>query len=72
MKRVIGIILIIGAIVLGYLGISELNSSTSSVDILGVEITAQDEGAKEMAYVKIGLGVAALIAGVYLVGQKKE
>ncbi len=72
MKKVIGIILIIGAIVLGYLGITDLNSSSSSVELLGMEITAEDKSAKEMAYVKIGLGVVALVAGVYLIGQKKK
>ncbi|MDD4776961.1 MAG: hypothetical protein PHV53_01600 [Fermentimonas sp.] len=70
MKKIIGAILIIGALVLGYLGINDLSSSSTSVDIMGLEITAEDNSAKEMAYVKIGLGVVALIAGVYLVGKK--
>ncbi|MDD4010490.1 MAG: hypothetical protein PHQ67_11910 [Fermentimonas sp.] len=72
MRKVFGIILIIGALVLGYLGINDLGASSTSVDILGVEITAEDNSAKEMAYVKIGLGVIALIAGVYLVGKKNR
>src|SRR5690554_7419960 len=66
MKRTLGLILIIGAMVLGYLGIRDLGSSSTSVDILGIELSAEDNKAKEMAYVKIGLGVVALIAGVYL------
>lgn len=72
MKKIIGIILIIVALGLGYIGADELSSSTASVDILGVEITAEDNRAKEMAYVKIGLGVIALIAGVYLIGKKER
>ncbi|HBT86137.1 MAG: hypothetical protein PHO13_01260 [Fermentimonas sp.] len=72
MKKIIGIILIIVALGLGYIGADELSSSTASVDILGVEITAEDNSAKEMAYVKIGLGVIALIAGVYLIGKKER
>lgn len=72
MKKVIGIILIIVALVLGYLGINDLSGSSASVDILGVEISAKDNSAKEMAYVKIGLGVVALIGGVYLFGKKSS
>ncbi len=72
MKKIIGIILIIGALVLGYLGIGEFKSSSSSVEILGLEFSAEDKSAKETAYVKLGLGVIALIGGVYLVGKKSK
>jgi len=71
MKKVIGILLILVALFLGYLGIKGLNESSSSVKILGIEITAQDSESKEKAYIEMGLGVAALIGGVYLIGQKK-
>ena len=71
MKKVIGILLILVALFLGYLGIKGLNESSSSVKILGIEITAQDNESKEKAYIEMGLGVAALIGGVYLIGQKK-
>ena len=36
MKRTLGLILIIGAMVLGYLGIRDLGSSSTSVDILAL------------------------------------
>ena len=71
MKKVIGILLILVALFLGYLGIKGLNESSSSVKILGIEITAQDNESKEKAYIEMGLGVAALIGGVYLISQKK-
>ncbi|MGI6073361.1 MAG: hypothetical protein ACOYEA_01805 [Fermentimonas sp.] len=71
MKKIIGIILIIGAIVLGYFGIKEINASSNSVEVLGLEISADDKSGKEMGYVKIGLGIVALIGGVYLVGKKE-
>lgn len=72
MKKIIGIILIVAALVLGYLGINGLNESSSSVELLGMEITAQDGQAKERAYIELGLGVVALIAGVYLLGRKQK
>lgn len=72
MKKIIGIILIVAALALGYVGITGLSESSTSVELLGMEITAQDGQAKERAYIQLGLGVIALVAGVYLVGQKKK
>lgn len=72
MKKVIGIILIIVAMALGYFGVNELRGSSTSMDILGMEISAENKSAKEIAQIKIGLSVIALIAGVYLVGKKNR
>ncbi len=72
MKKIIGIILIVAALVLGYLGITGLNESSTSVELLGMEIKAQDGQEKEKAYIKLGFGVVALVAGAYLVGQKEK
>ena len=47
MKKIIGIILIVAALVLGYLGITGLNESSTSVELLGMEIKAQDGQEKE-------------------------
>ena len=72
MKKVIGILLIVAAIVLGYLGITGASQSETSVDLLGLEITAQDSNAKQTAYIELALGVVALVGGVYLMGQDKK
>ena len=72
MKSIIGIILIAGAVILGYLGITNLQKSSKSVEILGIEITAEDNKSKEIAYVEIGVAIITLIGGIYLLGQKKR
>ena len=72
MKLIIGIILIAGAVILGYLGITNLQKSSKSVEILGIEITAEDNKGKEIAYVEIGVAIITLIGGIYLLGQKKR
>ncbi len=71
MKTIIGIILIAGAIYLGYLGITGLQESSNSVEILGVEITAEDKGSKQTAYIEIAGAIILLFGGIYLVGKKK-
>ncbi|HHT35207.1 MAG: hypothetical protein WC191_04165 [Proteiniphilum sp.] len=72
MKKVIGILLIVAALVLGYLGVTGISQSEKSVDLLGLEITAEDNNAKQTAYIELALGVVALAGGVYLLGQKKS
>ena len=72
MKKAIGVILIVAALVLGYLGVNGLSESSQSVELLGMEITAEDGSAKQNAYIELGLGVVALVGGLYLLGQKKR
>lgn len=71
-KKIIGIILIVGAVVLGYLGVNGLKKSSNSVEVLGVELSAEDKGGKEIAYVEIGAAVVALVGGIYLVSAKEK
>jgi hypothetical protein len=72
MRKIIGIVLIVVALFLGYLGITDLNESSRSVELLGMEITAQDGNTKEKAFMELGLGVVALVAGIYLLGVRKK
>lgn len=70
MKKTIGIILIILALVLGYVGVNEFQNSGKSVDILGVELSVEDKQDKTTAYLEIGGAILLLIGGIVLVGKK--
>jgi len=70
MNKAVGIILIVVAIVLGYMGYNQVAESTASAEILGVEISASDEGGQTSGYIMIGLGVACLIGGIVMMGRK--
>jgi hypothetical protein len=72
MKQIIGILLIIGSLALGYDGIHKLQNSSASVKILGVELNAEDSGGKQTAVVELGLAVIALLGGVYLLRSAKS
>ena len=72
MKKIFGMNLIVAALVLGYIGINGLSQSSKSVELLGMEITAEDGSAKQNAYIELGLGVVALVGGLFLLGQKKN
>ncbi len=72
MKTVIGIVLIIIAIVLAYLGITGLQESTAAVNFLGIELRAEDSGAKEIAIIQLVGAVIAFIGGVVLLRARNR
>lgn len=69
---VIGVILIIVAIFLAYLGITGLQESTSAVNFLGIELRAEDSGAKQVAVIELVGAVVAFIGGITLLRSKNR
>lgn len=72
MKQAVGIILIVVALFLAYLGITGLQESTAGVNFFGIEIEAEDSGAKEAAIIELIGAAIALVGGIFLVGEKKK
>lgn len=70
MRSLIGILLIVGGIVLGYFGYNKLNDNKADVKIGDLEITAKDGSNTTAAWTMIGGGVIALIAGALTLGKK--
>jgi hypothetical protein len=69
MKNAIVIILLIAGIFLAVKGIGTIQSSTADVDILGIEINANDESGQTAGLLYLGLGIAAM-AGSFFVWKK--
>lgn len=63
MKKVIGIILIVGAIVLAYLGYQEYSNATVGVEIGDLELSAGDSQSQTQAYIMWGAALIAVIVG---------
>lgn len=70
MKKRIGVGLILVALFAGYMGMQSLNNSGASVNIMGIKISAQDEGAKQSGFIYLGLAAIALIGGVVLLRKE--
>lgn len=70
MKRIIGIVLLLLAVYLGYTGINTYSDSTASVDVLGVELKAEDNQQKNTSYIFMGFAVLAAIGGIVLARDK--
>lgn len=71
MKQMVGVLLLIVGLYLGYTGINKYSNSGESVEVLGVEISAEDKDSKTTAFVYIGLAVIALFGSVSLLKSSK-
>ncbi len=70
MKKIIGLVLIIGGLALAGLGFSKRADSSGGVSIGSLEISATDQDSANTAYMMIGVGVIAVIGGAIVVGKK--
>lgn len=70
MNKSLGIILIAAALFFGFMGINKLDQSGGTVNLLGIKISAQDEGAKQTGYIFLGLAAICLIGGVMVMRRK--
>ena len=66
MKKIIGTLLIVLAIYLGYTGISLFTDSGSSVEIVGIDISAHDNQERTTAFIYLGFAVVSFLSGIFL------
>jgi hypothetical protein len=70
-RKIIGAILIIISLGLGYLGFKTMSESSNSVKVLGVNIEASNETGKRKGYMYIGLAIVLFAGGIYTINQSK-
>lgn len=64
MKKIIGPLLIIAALTLGYVGVNKITDSESSANILGIEISATDESSQTEGIIYTGLAIVLFVGGM--------
>lgn len=69
-KKVIGIVLIVVSLGLGYLGVDKISNSSASVEVLNVKLGVSDKSGKEQGYLYLGLAAVLLGGGLYLLKNK--
>ncbi len=69
--KIIGGILIIVSLVMGYLGYNKIAESSQSVNLLGLKIEASDESGKTEGYLFLGLAVVFFAGGIYTLNKGK-
>lgn len=65
--KIIGILLIVFSIYLGYIGINKVSNNTNEVIFLGFEIDASNESGQNEGFIYIGLAGALLLGGIYTI-----
>ncbi|WP_276480799.1 DUF3185 family protein [Paraflavitalea pollutisoli] len=68
--RILGVLLLIGGILLGYFGYQKFDDNKAGVKIGDLEITAKDESKTTSGYIMMGAGVVAIIAGAVMLSRK--
>lgn len=71
-SKIIGILLIVISLGIGYSGINKVSDNTANVNILGLEIDASNEKGKEQGYIYLGLAVTMLLGGIYTLNKSKN
>lgn len=71
-SKIIGAILIIISLGVGYVGFNKIADSTNSIKLLGVQIDASNESGKEQGYLYLGLAVVLFVGGIYTVNKFKN
>ena len=69
-KKIIGIVLIVASLGLGYMGVDKISNSSASVEVLNVKLGVSDKSGKEQGYIYLGLAVLLFGGGIYVLKNK--
>jgi len=69
-NKILGIILIIVSLTLGYFGINKVSDSSAEVKVLGIEINASNESKKQEGFIYLGLAIVLFAGGITLFTKK--
>lgn len=71
-RKIIGIVLIVGSLVLGYTGIDKIADNDASVKILDLKIGVSNETAKQQGYIYLGLALVLFVGGIYTLNKNNQ
>jgi hypothetical protein len=71
-SKIIGSVLLVISLGIGYLGITKIAENTNEINLLGIKIDASDESGKQQGYLYIGLAIVLFAGGIYTVNKSKN
>lgn len=71
LSKVIGAVLVIVGLAVGYVGFNKIADNTKEIKFLGLKIDASNESKKEQGYIYLGLAAVFLAGGFYTVNKAK-
>lgn len=69
-SKIIGIVLIVFSLFIGYQGVNKISNNTAEVNLLGIKIDASNESGQTKGYLFVGLAALLFAGGVFVL--KKE
>lgn len=71
-SKIIGAILIIASLGMGYIGFNKVADNTAQINFLGIKIDASNESGKQQGFMYLGLAVILFAGGVYTINKSKN
>lgn len=70
-SKIIGILLIIASLFIGYVGIKKVQDNTNEINVLGIKIEASNESGQQQGYLYLGAAVIVFIGGILLTNKTR-
>lgn len=70
-SKIIGIILIIISLGVGYIGVNKIADSTKEINFLGIKINASNESGQLQGFIYTGLAIVLFGGGLYALKKSK-
>ena len=71
-SKIIAIVLIVAALLIGYLGINTVAANTESFNFLGIKVDVSDESGQTKGFIYIGLAILLFVGGIYTLNKAKR
>ena len=72
LSKIIGAILILISLGIGYIGFNKIADNTTKINLLGLKIDASNESGKQAGYMYLGLGILLFVGGIYTLNKSKS
>ena len=70
-SKIIGAILIVVSLGVGYIGINKVSDSTKHVSLLGVSVKGSNKSAQQEGYMYLGAALILFVGGIYSIQAKR-
>ncbi|RYJ44448.1 hypothetical protein [Flavobacterium beibuense] len=67
--KIIGILLIVISLGVGYIGVNRIADSTKEINFLGIKIDASNESGQMQGFIYVGLAIVLFGGGLYAVNK---
>jgi hypothetical protein len=72
LSKIIGIVIIIASLIVGYVGAKKVADSTNTVNLLGIKIDASNSSGKQLGYIYLGFALVLFAGGVYTINKARN